>query len=245
MPESGSAVASSPFISVTGVSVIRNDQRLLDNVSVDLGDSEFSVIMGSNGAGKSLLMRVIHGLVAPDSGRVEVAGSVNPSGVTTRLHQAMVFQKPVLLRRSVAANVDHVIDSKLKDRRLQRDSVLDEVGLLSLAKRPARLLSGGEQQRLALARALALKPSVLLLDEPTASLDPASSQLIERIVQKVHDAGCKVIFVTHDIGQARRLADDVIFMHKGQVVEHRPAGQFFDSPASDPAAAYLRGELYV
>ena len=121
--------------------------------------------------------------------------------------------------------------------------ILEEVGLADLARQPARMLSGGEQQRLTLARALATTPRVLFLDEPTASLDPASTTAIEAIVQRAHERGTKIVFVTHDLGQARRLADDVLFLNKGRVAEHSPAHTFFDQPRSRAAIAYLDDHL--
>lgn len=205
-----------------------------------------TVIMGPNGAGKSLLLRLIHGLIAPTRGWIswgEVA-----CGEATRSTQAMVFQKPVLLRRSVAANMDFVLRRRAgtkAERRGRRDELLARVGLVDRAEQPARLLSGGEQQRLALARALATRPKVLLLDESTASLDPASVQMIEQIVLATSADQTKVIFVTHDIGQARRLADDVAFIHHGKIVEHRPAAEFFANPSSDAANGYLTGRIVL
>lgn len=157
----------------------------------------------------------------------------------------MVFQRPVLLRRSVAANIDFVLGLRGPSSRQRRDLLLDHVGLLPQADQPARLLSGGEQQRLALARALALEPGILFLDEPTASLDPASVVLIEEIVLEASKRGTKVLFVTHDLGQAKRLADDVVFLHRGRLEEQSPAHQFFGQPRSDVAKAYLKGQIVV
>ena len=123
--------------------------------------------------------------------------------------------------------------------------MLAAAGLAGLARSPARLLSGGEQQRLAMARALSLAPEVLLLDEPTANLDPASTLAIEQLVQTAHDEGRKIVLVTHDVGQARRLADEVVFLHRGRVEEQSPAGSFFDAPASAQARAFLEGRLVL
>jgi tungstate transport system ATP-binding protein len=156
-----------------------------------------------------------------------------------------VFQRPILLRRSVAANIDFVLRLRGVHSRAQRHSVLERVGLAHHAGQAARLLSGGEQQRLALARALALEPDVLLLDEPTANLDPASTAVIERIVSDAHQRGTKIIFVTHDLGQARRLADEVVFLHRGRVVEQTSAAQFFSEPASAHARDYLAGRIVL
>jgi tungstate transport system ATP-binding protein len=218
-------------------------RRLLDGVDLRLPDAGITMLMGPNGAGKSLLLKILHGLVRPMAGRVEWGGE--PMSEAVRRRQALVFQKPVLLRRSVAANIDFVLKARGSRDPTRRDALLDHVGLLARARQPARLLSGGEQQRLALARALAIEPVVLLLDEPTASLDPASVAAIEAIVQGAHERGVKIVFVTHDVGQARRLAHDVAFLAKGRLVEHAPAARFLDAPRSAEARAYLAGRLVV
>jgi tungstate transport system ATP-binding protein len=157
-----------------------------------------------------------------------------------------VFQHPVSLRRTVAANINYVLSIQGKPRR-QRPALvcgaLEQAGLLNLARRPARLLSGGEQQRLALARAWALKPQVLLLDEPTASLDPAATQMVEVFLEQISKTGTKIIMTTHDLGQARRLADEVLFLHRGRLLEHGPAAAFFSAPQSKEATAFLEGHL--
>lgn len=229
---------------VEGLLIEAHGRRLIDIDRLSLDPGRVTMVMGPNGAGKSLFLRLIHGLIAPTKGWIswgEVA-----CGPATRATQAMVFQKPVLLRRSVAANIDFVLKGRgltRPVRRARRDELLARVGLEPRSRQPARLLSGGEQQRLALARALATRPRVLLLDEPTASLDPASVLGIEEIVAKAAQSGTKVIFVTHDIGQARRLADDVVFLHNGQVSEHALARSFFSSPTSEPALAYLEGRI--
>ncbi|MGI9451319.1 MAG: ATP-binding cassette domain-containing protein, partial [Geminicoccaceae bacterium] len=196
-----------------------------------------------NGAGKSLLLRLLHGLLSPTSGEIFFGGA--PLDDQVRAQQAMVFQRPVLLRRSVGANLDFVLRLRGEASASRRDSLLDQVGLLDKEKQPARLLSGGEQQRLALARVLALEPKVLFLDEPTASLDPASTLMIEEIARSVQRQGAMVVFVTHDLGQARRLADDIIFLHRGRLEEQSPAEPFFENPKSDAAKAFLEGQIVV
>lgn len=222
--------------------VLRVDKAtVLDGVNLDLGGRGCTMIMGANGAGKSLLLKLLHGLMPSTSGRISW-GEHAPSEVTAR--QALVFQKPVLLRRSVAANIDFVLKARGKDM-TRRDALLEHVGLSHKAGQPARLLSGGEAQRLALARALATDPEVLLLDEPTASLDPASVLAIESIVSEACSRGVRIIFVTHDIGQARRIADDVVFLHRGRVAEHTAAATFFPEPHSDAARNYLSGKIVV
>jgi len=226
---------------VSDLSLRFGEAVVLDGVNLELGSPGCTMVMGPNGAGKSLFLKLLHGLVAPSGGRIDWAGKA-PADVTRR--QALVFQKPILLRRSVAANLDFVLRSRGLARR-RRDALLDHVGLSHKAGQPARLLSGGEAQRLALARALATDPEVLLLDEPTASLDPASVLAIEGIVDAARGRGVKIVFVTHDVGQARRMADDVVFLHRGRVAEHSPASRFFTEPRSPAARDYLGGRIVV
>jgi tungstate transport system ATP-binding protein len=224
------------------VRVARAGKTLLDGVSLVMSAGGPTVIMGPNGAGKSLLLRVLHGLVAPDSGAVVWGAGVDPSVAGRR--SAMVFQRPTLLRRSVIANIEFVLLHRPRAARRQTASdILARAQLAHLAASPARLLSGGEQQRLAMARALASYPEVLFLDEPTASLDPASTAAVEQMVRTAAEGGTKVVLVTHDAGQARRLAADVVFLERGRVVEVTPAASFFSAPQSDAARAYLAGEL--
>ncbi len=218
-------------------------KSLIDGIDLCLTASNLTVMMGQNGAGKSLLLRLLHGLLKPTAGEIFFGGRLFDDDI--RAGQAMVFQRPVLLRRSVAANLDFVLNLKGEASASRRRTLLDQVGLLDKATQPARLLSGGEQQRLALTRVLALEPSVLFLDEPTASLDPASTIMIEEIVGSIHQSGTKVIFVTHDLGQARRLADDIVFLHHGRLEEHSAAEPFFQEPRSDVAKAFLEGRIVV
>ena len=228
-------------LDVAGLTLVYGEARVLNGIDLRLDGEGCTVVMGPNGAGKSLFLKLIHGLVPATSGRVSWNG-ISAAQATVR--QALVFQTPVLLRRSVAANLDFVLKARGKDRS-RRDGALEEVGLLDKARQPARLLSGGEQQRLALARALLTDPDVLLLDEPTASLDPASVLAIETIVTAARARGVRIIFVTHDVGQARRMADDVVFLHRGRVAEHSPADRFFPVPQSRPARDYLDGRIVV
>src|SRR5690606_20779704 len=228
----------------SGVGFVARDSILLDHVSLTIDSPGVTVLMGPNGAGTGLLLRVLHGLIAPSAGSVSWAGRAPDD--TVRRRQAMVFQRPVLLRRSVRANLEFVLKQRgrvIDPGRI--DALLERVGLAGYGSRPARRLSGGEQQRLALARALSLEPEVLFLDEPAASLDPGSTVTIEEVVREARAAGTKVIFVTHDVGQARRLADDVVFLHRGRLREQREAAAFFDNPSSREAAQYLAGDIVV
>ncbi|MHC8510137.1 MAG: ATP-binding cassette domain-containing protein [Rhodospirillales bacterium] len=216
-------------------------RTLLNDVSLTLRPGPPTVVMGPNGAGKTLLLKLLHGLIAPARGRLSWgAAEMSPA---VRRRQAMVFQTPVLLRRTAAANVDFALSVAGRRSGDEREALLARVGLAGMGGRAARKLSGGEQQRLALARALALRPEVLFLDEPTASLDPASTRAIEDAARWAADGGAKVVLVTHDAGQAKRLAGDVIFLHRGRLLEHTPADSFFSKPHSRPAQDFLAGRI--
>jgi tungstate transport system ATP-binding protein len=217
-------------------------RTILSGVTLALAPTGLTVLLGPNGAGKSVLLRLANGLLAPSRGTVRWGDA--PPSEATRLRQSYVFQRPILLRRSALDNVVFVL--KLRGMAGARDRarrLLDNAGLGGLASRPARLLSGGEQQRLAIVRALATAPDVLLLDEPTASLDPASVGAVEALIRTAESRGVKIILVTHDVAQARRLADDVVFLSDGVVREHSQAADFFPSPRSVEAKAYLEGRL--
>lgn len=233
--------AEAPCLRIENLTLRLGGKPVLDWLDLTLEGRGLTVMLGPNGAGKSQLLKVMHGLTRPDQGRVTWNG--RPAQQATR-QQALVFQKPVLLRRSVAANIDFVLKARGRDRS-ERDTLLNHVGLLNKSRQPARALSGGEAQRLSLARALALDPQVLLLDEPTASLDPGSVLAIERIIQGAHDRGVKVILVTHDIGQARRLADEVVFLHRGRIAEQAPAHRFFSTQDSAAARDFLHHRIVV
>jgi tungstate transport system ATP-binding protein len=212
--------------------------HVLKPLSLEIGAGPSTIILGANGAGKSVLMRLMHGLLAPTSGRVVW------SGAHPRHKQAMVFQRPVMLRRSALANVLYALQiAGASDAEAAASEALDEVGLRQAAHRPARVLSGGEQQRLALARAWALHPEVLFLDEPTANLDPHSTREIETVIKAFDAAGTKIVMATHNLGQARRLGDEVIYLHEGRVIERAAVEKFFAQPATAEAAAFIKGEL--
>jgi len=218
-------------------------RAILDRVSFELEAGPATIILGANGAGKSVLMRLMHGLIRPSSGAIRWSDA-DPERL--RRKQAMVFQRPVMLRRSALANITYAL-GQARVPRSEREALafeaLESVGLPHLAHRPARVLSGGEQQRLALARAWALHPEVLLLDEPTASLDPAATREIETVIKAFDAAGTKIVMATHNLGQARRLGDEVIFLHAGRVIERAPIDRFFAQPAAAEAAAFIKGEL--
>ncbi len=223
------------------VSFAVEGRTIIDKVSMEITEGSRTIILGPNGAGKSVLMRLCHGLLRPTSGAIKWGG---PSG--GRQRQAMVFQRPVMLRRSALSNI--VYGLKLagvarEERELRARDVLEAVGLASVAERPARVLSGGEQQRLAVARAWALGPEVLFLDEPTANLDPGAVRDLESLVGQIHAGGTKIVMSTHNLGQARRLGDEILFLSQGRLVERTPVERFFTKPASAEADAFIRGEL--
>lgn len=263
------------MLTMRGVSLLREGIRLLTNIDLTIARGERLIILGPNGAGKTLLMQVAHRLILPTGGEV-LSGAAG-------MREAMVFQRPVLLRRSVLGNVLYAIDharpgqmavagpdlptpggdgaqgrNRAEDgpcaqgkngapdrncRMARARAALRLVGLEALSHRPARVLSGGEQQRVALARAAALRPDLVWFDEPTANLDPASTQAIESIVMRMSSEGATCVLSTHDIGQARRLAQRVLLMAAGRIVEATPAARFFEEPATESGRRYLRGEL--
>ena len=238
--------APAPVMETRGLTFAAGGRRLIDGVDLTLGEGRRTVILGANGAGKSVLLRLLHGLLKPLGGDILWRGQ--PLSPATRRQQAMVFQRPVLLRRSVAANLKFALSSRGirgDERKARTESALAEARLDHLAHRPARLLSGGEQQRLALARALACDPQVLFLDEPTASLDPASTAAVERLLDTAHAQGITTVLVTHDPGQARRMGDDLIFMHDGRIAESGPLPDTLADPQSEELTAWTEGRLLL
>jgi tungstate transport system ATP-binding protein len=223
------------WLTTSGLGLSESGTHIVEDVSLALAAPR-TVVLGPNGAGKSTLLRLVHGLLDPTGGSLRW-----PRPLT----QAMVFQRPIMLRTTALANVMYGL--KLKGLPaadcVRRASVaLERVGLPHLAQRPARLLSGGEQQRVALARAWALEPELLILDEPTASLDPASSREVERIVGEIAAAGARILMTTHNLGQAKRMAAEIVFIDRGRIVEQTPAEQFFSTPQTAAAQRFLKEE---
>ncbi len=239
----GDAGTHSLPLVVEGLGYRVDDKDLLVDVSFSIQPDTFNIILGPNGAGKSLLLRLCHGLLSPHAGRIAWRGL---SPAAARRWQAMVFQRPVMLRRSVAANVHYALRVRGVPRTQCRHRVheaLAATNLLALAHMPATRLSGGEQQRLALARTSALEPEVLLLDEPCANLDPRSTLDIETVLGTLRKRGTTVVMTTHDLAQARRLGERVLFLNRGRLVEDADAGRFFAAPRSPEARSFLDGEL--
>jgi tungstate transport system ATP-binding protein len=212
---------------------------ILRALNVDIRATERTVVLGPNGAGKSVLLRLIHGLLQASLGEVIL-------GAQAQLRQqAMVFQRPVMLRRTVLENVIFAArcTEQAADPRARAIEALAMVGLAQIAHKPARQCSGGEQQRIALARAWVRRPKWILLDEPCASLDPTATRNVERIVRDMHAQGTSILMSTHDLEQARRLADRILFLHRGRLIEDLPTQDFFDNPTSKLTKAFLKGEL--
>ncbi|MDP2822433.1 MAG: ATP-binding cassette domain-containing protein [Sulfuritalea sp.] len=225
----------SAWLSIDGLGLTEGSTRIIDDVSLTLA-AQRTVVLGPNGAGKSTLLRLIHGLLHPSAGELRWPRP---------LSQAMVFQRPAMLRTTALANVIYGLKLKghtASDCTQRARESLARVGLEHLATRPARLLSGGEQQRVALARAWALEPKLLILDEPTASLDPASSREVERIIGDIAATGARILMTTHNLGQAHRLAEEIVFIDRGRIVEQTPVAQFFSKPQSDAAQGFLKEE---
>ena len=218
-----------------------NGRSVLAGIDLTLGGEGISVILGPNGAGKSVLLRMLAGLEQPDGGVIAWNGGGQPNESI-----AMVFQQPMLLRTTVADNAA----LGLKPLRLSRDEtrkrvgeMLARVGLAHRARDSARHLSGGERQRLALARAWAVKPRLLLLDEPTAALDPTATEAVEAIIREIRTDGARIVMTTHNLGQAMRISDDIVFIEAGRVREHTPSARFFSRPSSPEARLFIQGEL--
>ncbi len=218
-----------------------NGRDVLAGIELELGDEGITLVLGPNGAGKSMLLRALCGLLEPSAGEIEWGGGERPErGVM------MVFQHPMMLRASVLDNVAlglRPLDVSASERRASAQAMLERVGLGHRAGDSARQLSGGEQQRLALARAWLTRPKLLLLDEPTASLDPSATAEVERIIREIRTEGTRILMVTHNLGQATRLGDDIVFMAAGRVCEHTPVQRFFARPQSEEARLFIQGEL--
>ena len=235
-------LADSPAIAqLSDATWVKADRRILDGASLRIGGTGVTTVIGPNGAGKSVMMRLLAGLLRPTSGSVS-APSPGAGGT------ALVFQKPVLLRRTLRANILHTLriaGRPLRGRRAEADALLRVGGLEALADRPARALSGGEQQRAAMIRALALRPRLLLLDEPCANLDPHSTAAIEALIRGASESGVKVVLVTHDLGQARRMAREIVVVDRGAIAERTPVRSFFENPTSAAGRAYRDGRLLL
>ena len=230
-------------IQFVDLSVVLGQKIILDKINCKIKSNSITAVLGPNGAGKSIFLQTINGLVSIQSGRLTFNLMQNNQEI--REQQAMVFQTPVLLRRTVMANMQFVSNLRNKKSNQLLKKLLDKVGLEGYEKKPARLLSGGEKQRFSMARALIVNPNLLLFDEPTANLDPYSLNLIEDLVLEENSIGKTVIFTTHDMSQAKRLATDVIFLNKGKVLEQTVSKTFFKKPKTFEAQKYINGEILI
>ena len=227
---------------VRGAATRRRGKRLVGPVDMDWDGQGTRVVLGPNGSGKTTLLRLLHGIARLHEGQITWACGTEPA----RHAQAFVFQRPVMLRRSVVENLMYPLTLRgvSKDKaRGQAETWAVKVGLGDHLSRPAPVLSGGEQQKLAIARALIGGPELVFLDEPTASLDGRATREIEGILQDAVASGTRLILATHDMGQARRLAQDVVFLLHGRVHESGPAEGFFDAPRTAEARAFLKGDI--
>jgi tungstate transport system ATP-binding protein len=226
------------------VSILAGEVTILSRISLTFDAGAPTVLIGPNGSGKTTLLRAAMGLIPASRGRISWGGREHAPPE----RRAIMFQRPVMLRRSVVGNIRYALKAANTPRAALEERtghLLKVVGLEHLAQRPARRLSGGEQQRLALARALARDPTILFLDEPTASLDPHATKSIEDVIREIAQSGVKVVMSTHDLGQAKRLGGGIVLLHRAQLIEHTPASEFFDNPRTPEARRFIAGELLV
>jgi tungstate transport system ATP-binding protein len=238
------APASDLPLMLVGAQVIAREVAILDSITLTIAAGAPTILIGPNGSGKTTLLRAAMGLIPLSGGHITWGGLET----TKPTRSAIMFQRPAMLRRTAVANVRYALAAANFPHAARPDraaELLKLVGLDELGDRPARRLSGGEQQRLALARALARDPAILFLDEPTASLDPNATKAIEDIVHAMSARGVKIVMSTHDLGQAKRLAGDVVLLHRGRLIENTPAADFFVTPRTEEARKFIAGELLV
>ena len=231
-------------IKIKNLNFEKGHRKLLTDISCEIREKGITIILGPNGAGKTLLLKYLHGLISDSTSEITFANKNLNTNI--RKKQSMVFQSPILLRRSVFKNILFALQQRTKIINKEKIlKVLKRVDLLNLVNENAILLSGGEKQRLSLARAIVTLPKVLFLDEATSNLDPYSIQIIEKIIKEVNKQGTKVIAVTHDLLQAKRLAYDIIFINKGKICEFTDAKIFFSKPKSREGKLFMAGKLIV
>ncbi|MBY5935661.1 ATP-binding cassette domain-containing protein [Tateyamaria omphalii] len=229
-------------LTLKGAETSRRGKRLVGPIDLSLDGQGLCVVIGPNGSGKTTLLRLMHGTARLTGGEVSWACDT----ATARHHQAFVFQQPVVLRRTVEENLTYPLQLRGVARKQARAAAREwaaKVGLEPHLTRRAMVLSGGEQQKLAIARALITDPALVFLDEPTASLDGRAMREIEAILLQAKADGTRLILSTHDMGQARRIADQIVFMLGGKVHETGPAPAFFEAPQTPEARAFLQGDI--
>ena len=225
-----------PNINITNLSYSINGKSLLNKISLDISGNGITVILGANGAGKTIFLKLLSGLINSDNGEIKT----NSKDFSFR-NSAMVFQEPIILRRSVLSNILFVIEKIQPHQKIMASELMDTLGLSGKDNQNAQTLSAGEKQRLSLARALITQPKILLLDEPTANIEPTSTIYIEKVLKRKSSSGTKIFFVTHDINQAKRLANDIIYLESGQVKEYTKGSIFFKKPSTLSAQKYISG----
>ena len=229
-------------LKLTDAVVRKRGKTIVGPITAEIGPKGFTVVMGPNGAGKTTFLRLMHGLEPPREGSVTWQ---SPAAVV-RMRQVLVFQTPIVMRRTVLANICYPLLVRGTARAAAQDMAVhwgEKVGLKAVLNHHAQVLSGGEKQKLAIARALITEPEVLFLDEPTTNLDGSSTREIETILQNAFDGGTRIIMATHDIGQAKRLATDILFLYRSRLHEVSPVETFFDAPATAEAKAFLNGDI--
>ncbi len=225
-------------LSLHDVSYSHEKGKALEQTTLEISKNKTTVILGPNGAGKSILLKICHGLLEPTSGTIKLNETMSKS--------AMVFPKPVLLRRTVLQNMTFILELTGVDKSEQDDiakAALANFSMQSLIDRPARSLSSGEKQRLSLVRALLLKPDILFLDEPTANLDPKATAILEDMIGLTRQNEMTIVMASHDLMQARRIAEEVIYIQDGTVIEKSCATEFFHSPKTEQAKKFIEGRL--
>ncbi len=228
---------------LNNVSYYADEVALIKNVDLEIATTGSTVMLGHNGSGKSLLLKLMHGVITPSSGQVTWNNS-QPD--TNQYWRTFLLQRPTFFKQSVLYNVEfvlHIANTPKNEFKTRCQQALEICGLSGLADRNTHSLSGGELQKLSLARAWVLNPSVVLLDEPTVALDPPSVLGFENIIQQFKQSNTKVIMTTHDLSQAKRLADEIVFIDSGKIIEQSSAGKFFSGPKSSQAQNFISGEL--
>ena len=232
------------FIKIKNLILVSNkgERNLINIPNLQFDSKSISVIIGPNGAGKSLLINLIQGLIIPSTGTIKVKSLTTDDN---RKKVSIMMQKPVFLRRTTEQNIQFVLELNKDKRKVSYLDVLERFDLIAQKKILANKLSGGEKQRLALALAICTNSKILLLDEPTANADPLTTIKIEKIIKEEAIAGKKILLVTHNIPQAKRLGQDIAFIHRGKVLEHCDKAVFLNHPKVKEINQFLEGEVVI
>ncbi|MEH6403827.1 MAG: ATP-binding cassette domain-containing protein [Sneathiella sp.] len=224
--------------------VSKKGMRLVGPLSLVLDGTGITILLGPNGSGKTTLLKLMHGLERPKTGHVRWAVP-NP---IANMKQSFVFQTPIVMRRTVLENMAYPLIVRKMNRKTafsKAEEWIENVGLKQSIYKDATVLSGGEKQKLAIGRGLITKPDILFLDEPSANLDGASTQEIERLILEAANGGTRIVMATHDFGQARRLAEDILFLYRGNIHERNSAAEFFGTPKTKEALSFINGDILI